>query len=119
MGKVSFVLVPQYEELLKELENQGIPFVVVAPNNTKYISDKERSLIKQQWFGRFILKDNSHIKDFDAWLNTMKENYDKLTSTEYLMKYHPVGLFTLDKDEYLSDIIEDIFWYLKALEDDN
>ena len=35
------------------------------------------------------------------------------------MKYHPVGLFTLDKDEYLSDIIEDIFWYLKALEDDN
>lgn len=119
MGKVNFILVSQHGELLKELDNQGIPFVVVAPNNADWLTDKERNLIKQQWFGRFILRDNSHIKDFNTWLNTMKENYDKWTNLENLMKHHPLEVFTLQSNEYLSDIIEEVFWFNKERVDEN
>lgn len=111
LGTVDFIFVSQHEILLAELEAQHIPFVVVAPDNSKSeLSDKQRQLIKQQWFGRFILRDNSHIKDFDKWLNCLKKNYDDWTSSDNLKKHHPIKIIRLKEDEYLSDVIEDLHW---------
>lgn len=111
IGAVDFVFISQHENVLKELQNRSIPFVTVAPDNSEWLSEKERMLIKQQWFGRFILRDNSHIADdLNTWINRKMEDYDKQTSIEHLTKYNPVSFFTLNENQYLSDIIEDLFW---------
>ena len=110
LGSVDFIFISQHENVLAELKNRHIPFVVIAPNNSKYTSDKERQLTKQQWFGRFILRDNSHIRDINGWLNFLKCNYDEWTSFEHLTKYEPVATFLLNENQYLSDVIEDLYW---------
>lgn len=58
-------------------------------------------IIKQQWFGRFILRDNSHISNFESWLELLKNNYDEWTSVENLTKYNPVSFFLLKENEYI------------------
>lgn len=60
------------------------------------------------WFGRFVFRDNSHIKDLAAWIENMKENYDRYTSYEHLHKYNPEVVYTLGLGEYLQDIIRDL-----------
>ncbi len=110
IGTVDFLFISQHENVLQELKTRNIPFVVVAPDNSEWISDKEKKLIKQQWFGRFILRDNSHIKNFNEWLNLLKNNYDKWTTIEHLTKYDPVSFFLLKENEYISDIIEDLYY---------
>lgn len=110
LGTVDFIFISQHDKVLAELSARGIPFVVVAPNNAEWLSDRERQLIKQQWFGRFVLRDNSHIKDFNNWLENLKMHYDDWTSVDALSKYNPVALFLLKGDEYLSDIIADLYW---------
>lgn len=110
IGTVDFVFISQHQQVLAELESRKIPFIVVAPDNSEWLSDYEKKLIKQQWFGRFVLRDNSHIKDFDAWLSTLKENYDEWTSTENLTKHNPVTFFLLRENQYISSIIEDLYW---------
>lgn len=109
-GTIDFLFISQHQEVLKELEVRGIPFVVVAPNNSDWISDDERRIIKQQWFGRFILRDNSHIKDFPSWLKLLKDKYDEWTSIESLTKYNPESLVLLNQDQYIKDIIEELYW---------
>lgn len=109
IGKYDFIFIAQYEEVLKELDKRGIPFVMVSPCNTEEISEKERQLIKQQWFGRFILRDNSHIKNLPLWINKLKENYDNWTSYEHLTRNHPTMCVLLFENEYLSDRIEDLY----------
>lgn len=108
IGKVDFIMIAQYENVLQELSVRKIPFVVVAPDNMEWTLSKERQLIKQQWFGRFILRDNSHIKDLSSWIKLLQTNYDNWTSVEHLTKYNPVTFFALRADEYLSDIILDL-----------
>ena len=110
IGSVDFILISQHDEVLAELHRREIPFVVVSPDNSEWLSEKERDLIKQQWFGRFLLRDNSHIKNFESWLNHLKINYDNWTSIDSLYKYDPVTVFTLQATEYLSDIIKDLYW---------
>ena len=110
IGTVDFIFVSQYEEILRELKDRQLPFVTVAPDNTSWANDREKKLIKQQWFGRFVLRDNSHIHDFNAWLSDLSEHYDKWTSEEHLTKYDPVSFFVLNENQYLSDIIEDLYW---------
>ena len=110
IGSVDFIFISQHDEVLRELKYRRIPFVTVAPCNTSCANDKERQLIKQQWFGRFVLRDNSHIYDLHAWLKDLSENYDNWTSEEQLTKYDPVSFFVLHADQYLSDIIEDLYW---------
>lgn len=45
------------------MDRQGIPYVIVEPDNIIWNDyelperTKERQLIKQQWFGRFALRD--------------------------------------------------------------
>ena len=57
IGNVDFIFISQHEEVLQELKNRQIPFITVAPDNTSWANDKEKRLIKQQWFGRFVLRD--------------------------------------------------------------
>lgn len=96
--------------MLQALKESGLPFVVVTPDNSPWLSDKERWLIKQQWFGRFVLRDNSHIADFPSWMDHLKERYDVKTSTDHVARYNPVSHFVLKENQYLSDIIEDLYW---------
>lgn len=94
---------------MQELNKRNIPFVVIAPDNSEWTSDKERQLIKQQWFGRFLLRDNGHIKNFNEWLELLRNNYDEWTSIDHLNKYKPVSFFLLDQNQYISDIIRDLY----------
>lgn len=110
LGTVDFLFISQHEEVLQELHNRDIPFIVVSPNNAYWTSDSDRQLVKQQWFGRFVLRDNSHIKDFSSWLSELKCNYDDWTSIEHITKYAPVSFFLLDETQYISDIIADLYW---------
>lgn len=105
IGSVDFLFISQHEGVLKEFNSRKIPFVVVVPNNMTWESKHKRSSIKQQWFGRFVLRDNSHIKDFDSWMKLLKENYDKWTSLEHITKYNPTEYFILNEGEYMTDII--------------
>lgn len=115
-GKYDFIFVCQTESVLKEMDEQNIPYVIVEPDNIVW-NDKEtkeraleRRLIKQQWFGRFILRDNSHIEDFPRWLKHMKEIYDDRTGIDFINRHNPVSFFTLNQEQYLSDIIKDLYW---------
>ena len=102
------ILISQDEEILELLSLSQLPFYIVAPNNSDMISDKKRNIIKQQWFGRFFLRDNSHIKNstgIEPWFELLLSNYDKWTSIDHLQKHHPSKIFLLDEDEYLADII--------------
>lgn len=108
LGKYNFIFVVQYPEVLKELSDRNIDFIVVAPDNSKELSDKERQLIKQQWFGRFVLRDNSHIKDFEQWIERVSDNYDKWTSYEHLTLHKPKKCILLKENEYLVDRINDM-----------
>ncbi len=105
------ILISQHEEILELLSLNKIPFYIVAPNNSNMISDKKGKLIKQQWFGRFFLRDNSHIgknTGIKQWFNLLLANYNKWTPMEHLQKHQPSKIFLLDEDEYLTDIISSI-----------
>lgn len=56
---------------------RSISFYTVAPDNNNHLIEKELLLIKQQWFGRFILRDNSQIKNFNVWILGLMLNYDE------------------------------------------
>ena len=60
--------------------------------------------------GRFVLRNNSHIKDFSKWLSHMKDIYDERTGFDFIAKHNPVSFFVLKQNQYLSDIIDDLYW---------
>lgn len=105
LGSVDFLFISQHDGVLAELNRRGMPFVVVMPNNMHWVDKEKRDLIKQQWFGRFLLRDNSHIKDLDKWMQVLKDNYDSWTSLESIEKKNPTDFFLLDDNQYLKDII--------------
>lgn len=109
IGKVDFLLISQYPEVLKILHENGIPYIVVAPNNSPYLSSYMRNIIKQQWFGRFYLR-----KDSNDWMDLLYKNYDIWTSTSHLKSMKPSKIILLEGCEYLSNIINDLE-ELKAL----
>lgn len=110
LGTVDFIFISQHEEVLAELGLRKMPFVVISPDNSEWLSLEERQLIKQQWFGRFVLRDNSHIKNFESWLTLLKDNYEEWTSIEHLTKYKPVSFFLLKENQYIFNIISDLYW---------
>ena len=115
-GKYDFVFVCQTESVIDEMDRQKIPYVIVEPDNIVWNEQeskeraKERQIIKQQWFGRFVLRNNSHIKDFSKWLSHMKDIYDERTRFDFIAKHNPVSFFVLKQNQYLSDIIDDLYW---------
>lgn len=52
----------------------------------------------------------AHIKDFGKWINHIKEIYDERTSLHFIQSHQQVSFFTLEMNQYLSDIIEDLYW---------
>lgn len=110
IGTVDFIFVTQHSVVLEELKKRQLPFVMIFPNNI-YGTEKEKQLIKNQWFGRIILRDNSFInEDFDQWFEHLKEKYDTWINEATINKYRPISFFVLNADQYLSDIIEDLYW---------
>lgn len=110
VGTVDFIFISQHEEVLKELKNRNIPFIAVCPcGDEKYLPASQIKLIKQQWFGRMLLRDNGHIKNIDNWLNLLINNYDTWTTYEHITKYNPMSFYFLDQNQYLSDIITELY----------
>ena len=115
-GNYDFVFVCQTESVINEMDRQKLPYVIVEPDNIVWNEyeiperKRERQLIKQQWFGRFLLRDNSHIKNFSKWLSHMEEIYDERTSLNFINKHHQLSFFCLEQNQYLSDIIDDLYW---------
>ena len=103
IGNVNIIFVSQYPEVLQMLRSKGYKYIVVAPNNLPLMSTKTKLLNKQQWFGRFVLRHNSA-----EWLKILEDNYERWTMIEHLEAMHPSKIFLLNKDEYLTDIIDDI-----------
>ena len=101
LGTVDFIMCGHRSIIKEELKKRDIDFYEVAP--------AQGEIIKQEWFGRFLLRDNSHIKDFDSWLEKLKKNYDKYISTEEISRYNPKGIYLLKENEYISDIINDLY----------
>lgn len=115
-GKYDFIFVCQTESVIDEMDRQGIPYIIVEPDNIVWneYETKERAmqrqLIKQQWFGRFTLRDNSHIADFSKWIAHIKDIYDERTGLDFINRHHQLSFFTLNQNQYLSDIIDDLYW---------
>lgn len=109
IGKVDFLLIPQQDVLIDELLYCRIPFVAVVPDNSEKLSCKERHLIKQQWFGRFYLRDNSHIQNKEMWMKKMVDNYDSWTNPSFFLSRNIFNYIPLKADQYLEDVIYDIW----------
>lgn len=110
IGKVDFIFVSQHDAVLQEIANRHIPFVTVGPENLPWTTDEDKKLVKQQWFGRFILRDNSHITNFMDWIKKLSENYDIWTSIQQQTKYGAIDFFPLGANQYLSNIIEELYY---------
>lgn len=103
VGRTKFLLISQYPEVLNILHKKGYKYIIVAPNNSSLISNTARRLIKQQWFGRFLLRGNQTV-----WLSKLLQNYDNWTSLEHLTSMSPSKIVLLNQYEYLTSIIEDL-----------
>lgn len=110
LGAVDFILVPQHTVVLEELKARKIPFVMVFPDNI-HGSERDKQLVKNQWFGRILLRDNSFInEDFNKWFNHINEKYDNWINRSTINKYNPESFFLLRENQYLSDIINELIW---------
>lgn len=103
VGKYEIIFISQYPEVIKMLNLMGYKCVVVAPNNLPCISNKSRTLIKQQWFGRFLLRGNR-----SEWIEILKQNYEQWTDIEHLSSMNPEKIILLNENEYLTDILVDL-----------
>lgn len=110
IGKVDFIFISQHDVVLQEIANRGIPFVTVGPENLPWTTNENKMLTKQQWFGRFVLRDNTHIANFMDWIKKLSENYDNWTSIQQQTKYGPIEFFPLGANQYLSNIIEELYY---------
>lgn len=115
-GQYDFIFICQTEAVINEMDKEYIKYTVVEPDNivwNEYETKeraRQRQLIKQQWIGRLVLRDNSHIADFPKWLRHINQIYDDRTGFEFFNKHNQVSLHTLDQNQYLSDIIDDLYW---------
>lgn len=110
IGSVDFILFEQNDLLLKTLKSRGIPVVMVVPNNSSTIEEKERVLIKNQWLGR-IVASRSDSDDLNRIIRVFLDNYEDWTNTTSIRKtYSPADIFKLSQGEYLADILEKLYW---------
>lgn len=45
IGRYDFIFVSKHPVVLQELKNRKIPFIMVSPDNSRNLSEKERQLI--------------------------------------------------------------------------
>ena len=110
IGKVDSIFISQHDVVLQEIANRGLPAVTVGPENLPWTTNENKMLTKQQWFGRFVLRDNRHIANFMDWIKNLSENYDNWTSIQQQTKYCPIEFFPLGANQYLSNIIEELYY---------
>ena len=116
IGDYDIIFISQQDKLRQELSKRGIPFIAVGPDQSPWLSEKERMLIKQQWFGRLFLRDNSHIYDLDGWVSSLKEHWDEWTSFDHYAAYGAKDVMTLEANQYLSDIWGEIYWRSQSID---
>lgn len=110
IGSVDFILFEQNDLLLKTLKSKGIPVVMVVPNNSSMIEEKERILIKNQWLGR-IVASRSESDDLNRIIRVFLDNYEDWTNISTIREnYSPADIFKLSQGEYLADILEKLYW---------
>lgn len=110
IGSVDFILFEQNDLLLKTLKSKGIPVVMVVPNNSSMIEEKERVLIKNQWLGR-IVASRSESDDLNRIIRVFLDNYEDWTNISTIREnYSPADIFKLSQGEYLADILEKLYW---------
>lgn len=44
------------------------------------------------------------------WLKHIEKIYDERTSLDFINRHHQLSFFTLNQNQYLSDIIDDLYW---------
>ena len=109
IGSVDFIFTGQREAVLKELAARGIKYVTVTPYNSYGMPWKEQQIIKNQWFGRFVLRDNSHIDNIEEWFRKFKDNFNTWTSPEFLNQFSPAATYALQQNEFIEDIVPLLF----------
>lgn len=110
IGSVDFILFEQNDLLLKTLKSRGIPVVMVVPNNSSMVEEKERVLIKNQWLGR-IVASRSESDDLNRIIRVFLDNYEDWTNIFTIREnYSPADIFKLSQGEYLADILEKLYW---------
>lgn len=110
IGSVDFILFEQNDLLLKTLKSKGIPVVMVVPNNSSMIEEKERVLIKNQWLGRIVFS-RSESDDLNRIIRVFLDNYEDWTNISTIREnYSPADIFKLSQGEYLADILEKLYW---------
>lgn len=96
------VFAPMHNNLRKIFQERNLPFVVVSPHYGD--NEREHLLIKQQWFGRLALRDNSFLGErLQSWWEMMVKNYDGWVSMKNLGLYNPKHIILLNQNEYLGD----------------
>ena len=112
VGKVDFILLPLSRRWMAELKKKNIPYLMVLPA-VYWKNEKEARLIKQQWFGRIALRDNSFIQEnFKDWVKRVEEQFDALftpDNLDFVDEYAFPTWDVLEQHQYLSDIIKE--WY--------
>lgn len=110
IGIVDFIFFEQNDVLLKTLKSIGIPVVMVVPNNSSMIEERERVLIKNQWLGR-IVNSSSDSDDLSRIIRVFLDNYEDWTNILTIREnYSPADIFKLSQGEYLADILEKLYW---------
>ena len=96
------LLICPYTKVMQIMKNRSIDFTAEIPYSE---NNRERITIKEMMFGRYALRDQSHIRNPETWMYQMKKNYDMWTDPEEIKRYTPdVQYINLEK-RYLSDII--------------
>lgn len=109
-GSVDFILFEQNDLVLKALKSKGIPVVMVVPNNSSMIEERERVLIKNQWLGR-IVNSRSDSDDLNRIIRVFLDKYEDWTNISTIREnYSPADIFKLSQEEYLADILEKLYW---------
>ena len=119
IGNYDFIFVSYHINVFAALADEGLPFVYVSPNNSSHISTESRRSIKCEWFGRFALRDNSHVSELHDFINTYKDDvsegirflsemYDSLTSTKSIEALGAKRVYLLKQGEYIEDIIPNL-----------
>lgn len=109
VGKVDFVLIPIDSVLIACLNAGNIPFVLVLPEVFKSGS-KDQLLMKQQWLGRLLLKEYKSLGDIQGWVDSQLQKFDTYVYDEFLDDSNPMTWFTLKCNQYISDLIGDLYW---------
>lgn len=116
-GKYDFVFVTMHDVVLQEMVRRNIPYIMVIPRNYDCYDERERLLIKQQFFGRIALRDNSFLrKDFNQWIEHLSWKYDHWINKETIESYNPARIILLgrENEQYLSDVIGKLFLYKES-----